>query len=297
MFDLVFEKEGYCAVKCSLPKDYNDPYELFLGIDLNVPTDCLATYKDIVNEIPQYPTTCFSESPIVSPMWAHYAQEHTGFALEFETEELEKSFQNCLIEKVNYRSEPNEILADYLLKASRIGKPRHAAWLMNVTFSESYFSKYVDWQYEQETRFVDNKGFSEDVDGNTILFIPLSCITSIITGSKFPSDKLSTTINKATEYGINWYKLEIGKSYPVPYMKDHSDGTFIFKSNEISEAGYVCESCSEPLISEDDKCPWCKISDSDKLQAAAANPFRILDHYGRLAEYLEEVSKIGQKKK
>lgn len=37
VLDLVFAREGFCGVKCSLPKDYNDPYELFLGMDLSIP--------------------------------------------------------------------------------------------------------------------------------------------------------------------------------------------------------------------------------------------------------------------
>jgi hypothetical protein len=72
VLELVFERDEFCSVKCSLPKDYNDPFELFLGVDLNVSTQCMATYREIIDEVPQFPTTCFSKSPIVPPMWAHY---------------------------------------------------------------------------------------------------------------------------------------------------------------------------------------------------------------------------------
>ncbi|WP_232615383.1 DUF2971 domain-containing protein [Photobacterium carnosum] len=86
VLELVFDREEYCGIKCSLPKDYNDPYELFLGMDLNTPPEQLAFYHDIIADIPQNPTSCFSLSPIVSPMWAHYAKNHTGFVLEFDLE-------------------------------------------------------------------------------------------------------------------------------------------------------------------------------------------------------------------
>lgn len=43
--DLVFERNGFCGVKCSLPKDYNDPFELFLGVDLNIGPQALAIYR------------------------------------------------------------------------------------------------------------------------------------------------------------------------------------------------------------------------------------------------------------
>lgn len=296
VLELIFQREGYCGIKCSFPKDYNDPYELFLGVDLNVPTDCLATYQDIISEIPQLPTTCFSRSPIVSPMWAHYAKEHTGFVVEFDTEELEACFEECLIDNVNYKNEPDKSLEELLLRASRIGKPRYAYWLSQATFSEAYFSKYKEWSYEQECRFVDGKNFTEDVSGNRILFAPSSCITSIIVGNKFPPDKLALSAEKAVEYDLSWYKLEIGKSYPVPYMRDEAGSAFIFKDMKIMEAEYACLSCSEPLSAEEELCPWCKITDAHKLEAASGNPFRMLDHIGGLEQYLEEVSKIGRKK-
>lgn len=294
--ELVFQKEGYCGLRCSLPKNYNDPYELFLGVDLNVPTDCLASYKDIIDQIPQLPTTCFSKSPIIPPMWAHYAKEHTGFVLEFDTEELKKYFAGCSINDVSYKDEPNEDLETLLLKAGRIGKPRHAYWLLQATFHEAYFSKYTHWSYEQECRFIDLKNFSEDVGGNKILFIPSSCVTSMIVGNKFPSEKLDLSVKKAAEYNLAWYKLEIGKSYPVPYMRDSSDNTFVFKEAGLIEVEYLCTSCSEPLSNEEDLCPWCSITDAHRQEAARGNPFRILNHYGRLKQYLEDVSKIGPRK-
>lgn len=33
VFDLIFGREKSCGLKFSLPKDYNDPYELFLALD------------------------------------------------------------------------------------------------------------------------------------------------------------------------------------------------------------------------------------------------------------------------
>jgi hypothetical protein len=33
VLELVFDRDGFCGVKCSYPQDYNDPYELFLEPD------------------------------------------------------------------------------------------------------------------------------------------------------------------------------------------------------------------------------------------------------------------------
>ena len=71
VIDLTFKKDGYCGLKCSYPEDYNDPYELFLSMDFNQTPDILAFYKESVGEVPQKPTTCFSNSPIDIPTQSH----------------------------------------------------------------------------------------------------------------------------------------------------------------------------------------------------------------------------------
>jgi hypothetical protein len=86
--DVAFEKEDYCGFKFSFPKDYNDPYELFLTINFEDDPEVIAFYNEIVREIHQLPTTCFSNSPIVTPMWAHYAHNSKGFVIEIDEDKL-----------------------------------------------------------------------------------------------------------------------------------------------------------------------------------------------------------------
>ena len=81
VLNIALSKEGVCSFKCSYPKDFNDPYELFLTIDFKQTPELLATYKDTIGELPQLPTSCFSRSPSVIPMWAHYAHNHRGVCL------------------------------------------------------------------------------------------------------------------------------------------------------------------------------------------------------------------------
>lgn len=295
VIDLVFSKEGLCGVKCSFPKDYNDPYELFLGVDLDVPTECLATYRDIVQELPQKPTTCFSQSPIVSPMWAHYAQDHSGFVLEFDIKKLSDAFEEVVIRDVEYKDEPDPVLADLLGKATFAMKPRHAVWLQQAVLKQAYFSKYSAWSYEQECRLVDVEGCTEDVAGNLILYVPSHCITSIVVGNKFPSGKVERSKEIAEAHGLNWYQLGIGKSYPLPYLITGEELTYVFDGVQIIEAENLCSACSEPTLQSNDLCPWCSITEAHAVQAAKGNPFRILDHYGQLDEYMEFVKKIERR--
>lgn len=60
----------------------------------------------------------FSKSPIVSPMWAHYANNHTGFVLEFDLDKLQEHFIGNPIWDVTYRNAPSEHLQPILQRAA-----------------------------------------------------------------------------------------------------------------------------------------------------------------------------------
>lgn len=296
VLDIVFQRDGFCGLKCSLPKDYNDPYELFLGVDLTVPAESLAIYRDIIQDLPHYPTTCFSKSPIVAPMWAHYAQNHSGFVLEFDVQAIQEHFEEIEIRNVDYKVSPNPALATALERAAVTKKPRHATWLRQVVLTEAYFSKYQDWSYEQECRLVDRNQYIEEVAENDILFLPTNCVTAMIIGSKFPEEKVPYSKEMASKQGIDWYQIEIGKSLPTPYMRA-GDGTFVFENGKISEANHICGSCSEPLVNGGEFCAWCSITEAQAEQAARGNPFRLLNHYGLLEEYFKSASNIEKRRK
>ena len=140
VLNLVFARKDLCGLKCSFPRDYNDPFELFLGVDLSVSTDLLATYREIVTDLPLRPTTCFSKSPVVAPMWAHYANNHSGFILEFDAERLQKTFENSGFGDVAYKDTPDPIIGEYLARSAVTMKPRHAVWLQQAVHTTAYFS-------------------------------------------------------------------------------------------------------------------------------------------------------------
>ncbi|MEZ9187030.1 DUF2971 domain-containing protein [Vibrio splendidus] len=294
VLDLAFAKDGYCGVKCSLPKDYNDPYELFLGMDLTIPTDHLAFYHDIISEIPQNPTTCFSYSPIVSPMWAHYANNHSGFVLEFDLAGIQKAFEGNPLWEVSYRTAPLGNLKNILARAAQTLKPRHSYELQNAVFVESYFSKYDQWSYEQECRFVDMTQVTEKIAGNDILFIPWEFVTALILGPNFPEENRQHSRDIALKANLEWYELVIGKSQPKPYVKDESSSTFIFKDKQITPSTNNCRNCFEPLSADAQLCPWCAITESQKSIAAQKNPFRMISAIGQLESYMEAMGKIGR---
>lgn len=292
VLDLVFAKEGVCRVKCAFPVEYNDPFELFLGIDPKCGPELLAVYREIVYEIPQRPTTCFSKSPIVTPMWAHYSSNHSGFAIEFDRKSVEAAFPNGSIGDITYRDVPDPNIEQALLRAAVTKKPRHAIWLQQGVMSAAYFSKHSCWSYEEECRFVASSSDITDVAGSMILEIPMSAVTSIIVGKNFPPDLFEKSQKLANGGDVEWYVAQIGKSHPQPFFKSAEGDVFVFQDGQLKKSPATCGACSEPVGSGGELCPWCSIQERDEIEAALGNPLRMLDRIGRLDSYLDEVEKI-----
>lgn len=283
----VFTRDDHVGIKCSLPQEYNDPYELFLGIDLDQGSELLATYHEIVQEVPSQLTTCFSKSPVVAPMWAHYADNHRGFVIGFDVALFQDAFKHLLVREISYLERPSEDLVRFTEMAAHRKKPRDAMRLQEAVSYHSYFSKYVEWSYEQEVRAVNFEGYVEEVDGHNILYVPKQCIAAVVAGAKSTDNTKAALSATATELEADFYYAKIGRSFPKPYLVA-SDGTAsVFNEGEICAPEAKCEECSEPIKSNRERCAWCSIDDADRMNAATSNPFRILDHFGLLEEYFK----------
>jgi Protein of unknown function (DUF2971) len=293
IIEKAFSKKEACTVKFSLPKDYNDPYELFLAMDLNAQPDDLAFYKDIINELPQIPTSCFSQSPIITPMWAHYAVNHSGFMVEYDTQKLTECFPHARLENINYRDSPVEHLGDALAMASTTAKPRHTFWLRQNVFSAAYFSKHTHWSYEREVRLVDTGSSTVMHKNMHLLDIPIECVSALIVGKNASEMLKQLSLDIAKTNDIGWYQMCIGRSYPYPYLKDSEGDAFIFTDNEIIAAEHTCDNCNEPITNDAETCPWCSIEDQHEFSAAQRNPYRLLDHFGLLEDYIDSASAIA----
>lgn len=194
VLNMAFAKNGFCSLKCSYPKDYNDPYELFLTISFQQTPDVLAFYKEVVSEIGQYPTTCFSKSPIVTPMWAHYANNGTGFVIEIDEDKLSSHIDHKGLDDVAYQDEARSEIESSLQMAYQIGKPRHLMFLRQAAYYAAYFTKSSCWNYELERRLIVNDRDIENINGNMILYIPLDCISKIIAGPRIKPNFLQQGI-------------------------------------------------------------------------------------------------------
>lgn len=293
--DKVIGLNDRVTLKCSRPKDFNDPYELFLTINFMEKPEVLAFYSDVIGELPQVPTTCFSRTPSVIPMWAHYAESLQGFAVEFDEKKLVQFFPKSGFGNVDYRDAPNDDLKDMLYRAYEIGKPRYLFFLNNGVFSAAYYTKAKCWSYEKERRMLVRESETRRLDDLILVDVPDECVTALICGPRSSPETVYALRSKAKRLGCKYFKLKIGKSSPIPFFLNLDGQAFIFNGKDIVPSPGVCESCNEPLTGKSKMCSWCRINDSHKIEAAQRNTFRMLHHYGLLDKYMSDMHEIKRR--
>ncbi|MHC8292487.1 DUF2971 domain-containing protein [Pseudomonas sp. LB3P58] len=294
--------DGTCSLKLSYLKDYNDPFEFFLTIDYNQGPEILAYYNEMISMVTQQPVTCFSKSPLITPMWAHYASNSQGFVAQINEaaldEWLESKNSDPSFGNIDYRDSPHEGMQGMLDRAYVVSKPRHIGWLQQAIGSSAYFSKQTCWSYEQERRLIVNEKNIDKINETlTLLYFPANFVTSLIVGAK-AAQPLKDKIKEISQIvGCNYYEKRIGKSTTTPFFLDGENKTYIFNGKEIVPHNERCESCKEPKINFDLKqCSWCSITEAHEKNAAHRNSFRMLEHTGILDQYLTAFLEIGKKK-
>ncbi|SEG29258.1 Protein of unknown function [Bosea lathyri] len=254
----------------------------------------LACYAEAIGELPQYPTTCFSRSPIVIPMWAHYAYNHNGFVIEFSEEAIREEFPETRFDNVAYKDGPAHDFSDLVGRVLHIAKPRYTYFLQGAVVNAAYFTKSTCWTYEQERRMVVG---DEDVrvSGDLMLMnIPGACVSSIICGARATLKTKIALKEVAKRFSADFYELRIGRTSAVPYLVDSKEKAHLFSDTEIVPSKNSCASCSEPIEEDEEECAWCQITDETKRTVAIKNPYRIIDHYGGLEKYIAGMQAIGR---
>lgn len=100
---------------------------------------------------------CFSESPDVIQMWAHYTENHKGIVVGIEESELVEDIEHLHLHTVCYR--------DKMVLFPVTGIPERLNQYATKYFPEVVHRKESNWGYEKEIRIyteLDDK----DIDGN-----------------------------------------------------------------------------------------------------------------------------------
>jgi hypothetical protein len=285
LIDYVFPEKDICSLKCSYPKDFNDPYELFLTIDAGDDKQILAQYKEAIGTIPQNPTTCFSTSPAVIPMWAHYGKNQTGIVIEFDENELLSSIKSSWLDDVHYQDSPDNELLELLRLATAWGKFRHIYRVQQLAYRTAYFKKNSCWSYEKERRLVVEESAIVVKNGSMQLMLPAKCVTAIIVGARADRDTRTKVLGLTGNLDCAFYEMRIGKSTSTPFFLSAGEESCVFLDEAIRLCPGFCKKCKEPNNNAKEHCSWCSITDYDEYRAATKNPLRVLAATGLLEDY------------
>jgi hypothetical protein len=131
----------------------------------------------------------------------------------FDVAELQEVFPDLLVREISYRDRPSETLVSFAQMAAHRKKPRDAMALRNAALYQAYFSKYLEWSYEQEVRAVNFEDYVEDVSGHKILYVPKRCVTAVISGANSSPQTRDALQEAAQELGADLFVEKIGRSY------------------------------------------------------------------------------------
>lgn len=298
--DRLMMDDTHFGIKFSHLKDYNDPYEFFLIISYDRSPDELAFYAEMIDMVIKQPATCFARSPVITPMWAHYAGNSTGFTIEIDEERLLEHLESMgvmsksAIEDVRYQDEPDDI-NDLLERACYIGKPRYIYFLQSYIRRSAYLRKQTCWSYEQERRLITSEHILSKVhDSLMLLPVPFECVTAFIAGCHADETLKNKLRLLARNAGAKYLEMMFGRTTTAPFMLLDGIQSYVYSGGEIIPAMASCQKCKEPTNTGEKICSWCSITDDHRRNAAASNSFRMLSSAGILEKYLEAIQRIGR---
>ncbi|WP_331347148.1 DUF2971 domain-containing protein [Cellvibrio sp. UBA7661] len=138
-------------------------------------------YDPIRNETGIY--CFFSGAPLHPLMWAHYANNHTGFCIEYN---FEDQTRETPLYEVDYSTKSVQLSIDELLLC-----PQQA-------FTRLLTTKSSEWQYEKEFRLIYLNAVPSYKNGTTIQRPKTIIPSKLITGDKFcyaMNEKLIKSLN------------------------------------------------------------------------------------------------------
>ncbi|MDF0717399.1 DUF2971 domain-containing protein [Muricauda sp. 334s03] len=158
-----------------------------------------------------------SKTPLDELLWAHYANSHKGFCIEYDLEVLLKNDGKNHVHSfpVVYSKEPPSIGFLDIIRNKQ-----------NDLIKKFAFYKSKRWEYEQEHRIVTSKKGLNSYD--------YKALKSIYFGLKTSASDKNQIINLLKERGVNFYQIELEKnSYSFKAVKVETESCI--DSNYLKE--------------------------------------------------------------
>lgn len=148
-------------------------------------------------------------------MWAHYANSHSGFVIEFDGEH---PFFNRVFEDLSSPTGIDEDLTkDYghLIKVEYKDQ-RPQISVSSVKSFESFLVKSREWEYEDEWRMLMPSAHADQVKENepfqTLLYnLPIDAVTKVILGHRSSEDLYQQFVNLSASDSQKYGHIEIKK--------------------------------------------------------------------------------------
>jgi hypothetical protein len=189
-------------LRCSLPRDLNDPFEISLRVRVpglgggpkgavspqvqaiqSLMADTVAGVQDMQDALARMTVEgigilCFTRSPGNLLMWAHYAGSHAGLLLEFD------ETQPCFNRRIDTHARA--------AICGTLGKVVYSARRPSITTLDteglrlSAYTKSLEWGYEEEvrllwpTRLAD--AYADESGKVALLEVPASALRSVTFG-------------------------------------------------------------------------------------------------------------------
>lgn len=140
-------------------------------------------YNEIIKQEIKFKIACFSESPNCILMWSHYANQHQGFCIGYDTSKIE----NEIIKKIYpvfYHETFFQLIEDEDLNDKKFNS----------------LIKFKDWRYEKEWRLIS--------DEKVLSLKP----SKIYLGIKFNDEYVDLFKDIASEKNCKLYKMKMNYS-------------------------------------------------------------------------------------
>lgn len=230
--ELVFNVFKNCQLKFSRPIDFNDPYDChfdtkidFSGItrkkfnkefnreikehewkeiSLDFQYELTRSFKiNALRDIrtKNFTVACFNNNPLNTLMWSHYADNHKGFLIEFK---FPRNDINRLPVPVDYSINYPILTLPWSMASFLSNKSLQIEDLRKI-----FFTKSLDWKYENEYRLINTN--------HELATFPANLISSVVFGTKTPPkimDKVNQIIkdfNLTHNMHVKTYQSQLAK--------------------------------------------------------------------------------------
>jgi len=147
------------------PSTFNDPFECIIDLDYIFSKVKIFDENDkkiaktLINKSLNNTGICsFSRTRKNQLMWSHYADEHRGFCIGFDSYGLATQEIGALSQPVDYSINlPYEDIIESLQSNGSVNKEQAMSDLFSCCLLPIIGTKYSNWKYEKEIRLVKTK--------------------------------------------------------------------------------------------------------------------------------------------